>query len=238
MGDYVFRPGVWPTLAGAFFLGLTLWLGNWQLSRADYKQALQARYDRLQKDGVLTLGAAEVEKDDVLYRAVEVRGEFLSAREILLDNRMYRTQAGYHVLTPFRIEGGERVVLVNRGWTGLVNGRRDTLPAIEPVRGVVTLRGIATDPQSRYFEFKGAAPQGRLWQNLNFGHYQAWLGMPLQPVLILQTSDTGDGLVRDWPRPDTGVGTHLSYAIQWFGLAGAIVVLWVVLNVKRERERA
>jgi cytochrome oxidase assembly protein ShyY1 len=33
------------------------------------------------------------------------------------------------------------------------------------------------------------------------------------------------------------VATHLSYAIQWFGLAGAIAVLWLVLNVKREKER-
>jgi surfeit locus 1 family protein len=237
LGNHVFRPGLWPTLAAAFFFGLTLWLGNWQLSRADYKQALQQRYDRMQQDGVVRLGPAEVDKDGVLFRSVEVRGEFVPAQEILLDNRVYKTMAGYHVLTPLRIEGGERHVLVNRGWAGLVGGRRDALPASPAVAGTITLRGIAVDPQSRYLEFKGAAPQGKLWQNLNFGQYQAALGKPLQPVLILQTSDTDDGLVRDWPRPDTGVATHLSYAIQWFGLAGAIAVLWLVLNVKREKER-
>ena len=214
-----------------------MWLGNWQLSRAAYKQDLQNRYDRMQQDGVVRIGVSPVEKENLLFRSVEVRGEFVPGREILIDNRVYKTIAGYHVLAPFRIEGSDRHVLVNRGWVPVVNGRRDELPQVKSVGGEVLLRGIAVDPQSRYFEFKGAVPQGRLWQNLNFEQYQAWLGKPLQPVLILQTGNVGDGLVRDWPRQDAGVSTHISYAIQWFGLAAAIVVLWLVLNVKREKEK-
>lgn len=211
-----------------------MWLGNWQLSRADYKRELQARYDRMQEDGVVQIGAATVAKGDLLYRPVEVRGEFLAEREIFVDNRMYKTRAGYHVFAPFLIEGSTQHVLVNRGWAEVVDARRDALPEVKPVPGVVTLHGVAVDTQSRYLELKGAEPQGRLWQNLDFERYQREFGKSLQPVLIEQTSDTGDGLVRDWPRPDTGVGTHISYAIQWFGLAAAIVVLWLVLNVKRE----
>lgn len=237
VGSYAFRPGLWPTLAGLFFFALTLWLGNWQLSRAEYKQGLQNRYDRMQLDGVVRIGASLVEKEGLLFRSVEVRGEFVPGREILIDNRVYKTIAGYHVLAPFRIEGTDRHVLVNRGWVAVVKGRRDELPEIKPLTGEFLLHGIAVDPQSRYFEFEGAMPQGRLWQNLNFEQYQAWLGKPLQPVLIQQTGDMGDGLVREWPRQDAGVSTHISYAIQWFGLAGAIVVLWLVLNVKREKEK-
>jgi surfeit locus 1 family protein len=233
-GKYVFRPGLWPTLAGLFFFVLTMWLGNWQLSRADYKRELQARYDHMQQDGVVQIGAGLVDKADLLYRVVEVRGEFAPGQEIYIDNRVYKTRPGYHVLAPLRIEGTSLYVLVNRGWVGTINGRRDVLPAVKPVSGIVSLRGVAADTKSRYFEFKGAEPQGKLWENLDFERYQQLFGKPFQPILIEQTSDTGDGLVRDWPRPDTGVGTHVSYAIQWFGLAAAIVVLWLVLNVKQE----
>lgn len=233
-GMFVFRPGLWPTLAGLFFFALTLWLGSWQLSRADYKRELQVRYDHMQEDGVVQIGAATVGKEDLLYRPVEVRGEFLPGQEIFIDNRVYKTRAGYHVFTPFLIEGSTQHVLINRGWVEVVGGRRDVLPQVKPVAGIVTLHGIAVDTQSRYLELKGAEPQGRLWQNLDFERYRREFGKSLQSVLIEQTSDTGDGLVRDWPRPDTGVGTHMSYAIQWFGLAAAIVVLWLVLNVKRE----
>jgi surfeit locus 1 family protein len=236
LGPYVFRPGLWPTLAGVFFFVLTLWLGNWQLSRAEFKQGLQDRYDRMQQDGVVQITPARVEKESLLFRSVEIRGTFEQGKDIFIDNRVYKTLAGYHVLSPFRISGSDRFVLVNRGWVAFVNGRRDELPNVRTVAGEIILRGVAVDPQNRYFEFKGAAPQGRLWQNLNFEQYQTWLGKSLQPVLIQQTSDTGDGLIRDWPRPDTGVSTHISYAIQWFGLAGAIAVLWLVLNVRRDKD--
>lgn len=235
-GVFVFRPGLWPTVAGLFFFCLTLWMGNWQLSRAEYKRELQASYDRLRQDGVVRIGSSLVDKTDLLYRPVEVRGSFLEGQEIYIDNRVYNTRAGYHVLAPFLIEGGESHILVNRGWVGLLDGRREMLPPVKPVAGIVTLAGVAVDPQSRYLELKGAEPQRKLWQNLDFARYQQQFGKLLQPVMLEQTTDTGDGLVRDWPRPDTGVGTHISYAIQWFGLAAAIVVLWLVLNVKIDKK--
>ncbi len=234
-GKFVFRPGIWPTLAGLFFFGLTLWLGNWQLSRAEYKRELQSRYDRMQQDGVVRIGSDVISKEDVLYRTVEVQGSFVPGQDIFIDNRVYRTFAGYHVFSPFLIAGTSQHVLVNRGWVEVVNGQRDILPIVKPVYGTIVLRGIAVDTKSRYFEFGSAEPLGKLWQNLNFEKYKQTFGKSLQPILIEQTSDTGDGLVRDWPRPDVGVGTHVSYAIQWFGLASTIVVLWLVMNIKTEK---
>lgn len=232
-GNYVFRPGLWPTVAGLFFFCLTLWLGNWQLSRAEYKQTLQDRYDRMQQDGTVRIGAEEVDKDDLLLRTVEVRGTFVRGREIYVDNRVYKTIAGFHVLAPLQIDGTSQHVLINRGWVALAGGRRDDLPAVKQMDGVVILQGIAIDTQTRYLELDGAAPQGKLWQNLNFEKYRDYFGKSLQPIVIEQTTDTGDGLVRDWPRPDTGVGTHISYAIQWFGLAGTLLVLWIALNIRK-----
>lgn len=232
-GNFVFRPGLWPTLAALFFFALTLYLGNWQLSRAEYKKSLQAHYDSMQKDGVVQLGAAEVNIGDVRYRTVEMRGSFVKDAEILIDNRVYKTLAGYHVLTPFLLEGTRQHVLVNRGWVAVVGRQREVLPSVKPVNGVVSLRGVAVEAQGKYFQFEGAVPQGRLWQNLDFAQYRQRFGKPLHTLLVEQVTDTGDGLVRDWPRPDTGVDTHISYAIQWFGLAATLVVLWLVLNTKR-----
>jgi len=95
---------------------------------------------------------------------------------------------------------------------------------------------MAVDPHSRYLELMHAAVQGRVWQNLDFARYAATTRLPLQPVLLLQTTPLADGLQRDWPRPDTGVSMHVGYAIQWYSLAATLVVLWLVLNVKRLRD--
>lgn len=235
IGIFDFRPGLWPTLAALFFFGLTLYLGSWQLSRAEYKKTLQAQYDSMQQDGVVRLGATPVRLDDVHFRTVEVRGAFVPGQEILIDNRVYQTRAGYHVVAPFRIENGDQYVLVNRGWAEVVGRQRDVLPVVEQISENIVLRGVAVDPQSRYFEFSGTVPQGKLWQNLNFEQYRQRFGKSLQPLMLEQTTDTGDGLIRDWPSPDTGVDTHISYAIQWFGLAATLLVLWLVLNTKQIR---
>jgi surfeit locus 1 family protein len=145
--------------------------------------------------------------------------------------------AGYHVLTPLRIEGGALALLVNRGW--VATGRsRELVPVPPTPADRVRLEGMAVDPHTRYVELAPTTPQGRVWQNLDFARYAATSGLNLQPVLLLQTSSLPDGLQRNWPRPDTGVDTHVSYAFQWYSLAATLAVLWLIMNVKRWRDES
>ena len=44
-----------------------------------------------------------------------------------------------------------------------------------------------------------------------------------------------DGLVRQWPRPDSGSAKNLGYAVQWFAMALAVLIIYLVLSGKRER---
>jgi len=235
VGSWQFTPGVWPTLATLFFFVLTVWLGNWQSGRAETKRALQARYDVAMHEAPIHVGSTLLDRDSVLYRKLEVRGVFDAAHTILLDNRIYKGVAGYHVLTPLLIDGGPLAILVNRGWVA-VGRSRDQLPLPPTPRGPVQIEGMAVDPHSRYLELVHSVPQGRVWQNLDFARYAATTRLTLQPVVLQQTSAVADGLQRDWPRPDTGVSMHVSYEIQWYSLATTLVVLWLVLNVKRHRD--
>lgn len=232
VGMWRFTPTFWPTLATLIFFALTLWLGNWQAERAETKRALQARYDKAVEEAPIHVGRTLLDRDSVLYRKLEVTGEFDAAHTILLDNRVLDGVAGYHVLTPLKIEGSQLSILVNRGWMP-VGRSRAHVPVPPTPSGRVSLEGMAVDPHSRYFELAHAAPQGRVWQNLDFERYEAIEGLKLQPVLLLQTSVLNDGLQRTWPRPDTGVSMHVSYEIQWYSLATTLVVLWLVMNVKR-----
>ena len=232
IGAYEFRPGLWPGLAALFFFVLTLFLGNWQTHRAEYKRMLQARYDLGENAEPIQLGRELQDKESLLFHRVEARGEFDESGQILIDNRVANGVAGYHVLAPLRINGSTRYVLVNRGWVA-AGTDRNHLPMIPMVKGQVRIVGVAVDPVSRYFEFAGAEPRNGVWQNLNFERYQGVFARPLQPILIQQTSDTLDGLYRQWPRPDAGVATHISYALQWYGLAATIMVLFLVLNIKK-----
>lgn len=235
VGSWQFAPTLWPTLAALFFFVLTLSLGNWQSGRADSKRALQARYDAAVREAPIHVGSALLDRDSVLFRKLEVEGVFDDANTILLDNRVLNGVAGYHVLTPLRIEGGPLVLLVNRGW--VATGRsREQVPVPPTPAGKVRLEGMAVDPHTRYVELAPTTPQGRVWQNLDFARYAATSGLNLQPVLLLQTSSLPDGLQRSWPRPDAGVDTHVSYAFQWYSLAATLAVLWLIMNVRRWRD--
>lgn len=235
VGSWQFAPTLWPTLAALLFFVLTLWLGNWQSGRADTKRALQARYDAAVREAPIHVGSALLDRDSVLFRKLEVEGVFDDAHTILLDNRVMNGVAGYHVLTPLRIEGGTLALLVNRGW--VATGRsRERVPVPPTPAGRVRLEGMAVDPHTRYVELAPTTPQGRVWQNLDFARYAAASGLNLQPVLLLQTSSLPDGLQRNWPRPDAGVDTHVSYAFQWYSLAATLAVLWLIMNVRRWRD--
>lgn len=234
IGSWRFAPTLWPTLAALFFFALTLALGNWQSGRAETKRVLQARYDAALREPPIHVGGALLDRASVRYRTLEARGVFDDAHTILLDNRVMNGVAGYHVLTPLRIDGGATAILVNRGWVAA--GRtREQIPLPPVPAGRVRLEGMAVDPHTRYVELAHAAPQGRVWQNLDFARYASASGLRLQPVLLLQTSAQNDGLQRHWPRPDSGVGMHVGYAFQWYSLATTLAVLWLVMNVKRQR---
>ena len=235
VGPWQFVPTLWPTLAALFFFVLTYSLGNWQSDRADEKRALQARYDAAATEAPIHVGSERLDRDSVLYRRLEAEGVFDDAHTILIDNRVLNGVAGYHVLTPLRVNGGGPALLVNRGWVATGRSRAD-VPQPPTPTGRVKLEGMAVDPHTRYVELGSAEAAGRVWQNLDVERYAAVTGLNLQPVLLQQTSTLPDGLQRSWPRPDSGVDTHVSYAFQWYSLAATLVVLWLIMNVGRRRD--
>lgn len=228
-----FRPPLWATLLAAAGVAVTLAAGNWQLGRASEKLRLQAELDRRAAEPPVALTGAPADAAALLHRRVRVTGRFAPEHTIYLDNRVHGGRAGYHVLTPLVIAGGERAVLVNRGWLA-GSPRRDQLPSAPAPAGEVTLEGVAASASQRVVELAEGTVQGAVWQNLHFDRYRAAVPMPLQPFVLQQTSDTGDGLTREWPRPDARVRVHQGYAGQWFLFAALIGVFYVVFNLRRD----
>jgi surfeit locus 1 family protein len=216
-------PGLAALLCGL----LTTALGFWQLDRATQKQARQATCDAAMALPAQDLSALP---DSTPMRRVRVSGRFAGAFQIYLDNRMYQGRAGYHLVVPLVYPGG--VVLVDRGWLPAVNDRA-ILPAAVPPAGPVTLEGLLVPAQSRYLELSGRSSPGPVWENLDLARLRAWYRSDLSNRLLLQTSDGGDGLVRDWPRPDAGTARHLGYAAQWFALTALTIALYGYYGIWR-----
>lgn len=222
------------TLAAVAVALVTATLGVWQLSRATHKRAMQAAIDERQHMvplagsdllRVRTEGAAAL-----LHRGVLLRGDWLPEATVFLDNRQMGGKPGFWVLTPLRLAGTDGVVLVQRGWVQRNFLERTQLPDIVTPAGEVQLQGRVAGAVARLYEF--ASPgngegASRIRQNLDLAAYGTERGLPLLPLIVMQTDASGDGLRRDWAPSDSGVDKHYGYAFQWFGLCGLVVVLYV-----------
>jgi surfeit locus 1 family protein len=227
------RPSLWSTLAALCGVALTFGLGQWQLGRAQEKQALAAARAAAATQPPIHLGQDPIDAASVEERRVEARGRFEPRRMILLDNRVRSGMAGYEVVMPLALEGGPMHVLVNRGWVR-GTGDRLRLPAIETPAGEVAVVGLAVVPGRRIFELAPDRSEGPIWQNLSLERYRAYTGLALQPIMVQQTSEAADALVREWPTPVSSIDVHRSYAVQWFALAVLIAVAYVWFGLRRD----
>lgn len=235
---FEFRPGLWPTLAAAAGIALTLALGNWQLGRAQEKNQLKARVDELARGAAINVSSTELNAQDVQLRRVEARGVFEPRYSVFIDNRVRHGVAGYDVVMPLRLGDGSRYALVNRGWVAGV-GDRSRLPELRTPEGPLVVTGLAVVPGRRFLELSAATTEGKVWQNLTIERYRQVMPIAIQPFVIQQNQEGApdDGLVREWDPPDLGIDKHYGYAFQWFALAAAILVFYLVTNVKRTAEK-
>jgi len=229
-----------PALLIVLGVALTASLGVWQFDRAHMRLARQALVEQAEHAPVIEFergtNAKTYTLDDVANRRVRVTGHFLQNRVVYLDNRPRNELPGFYVVMALQVTP-DRVVLVNRGWLPRdLRDRAAIMPYATPA-GDVTIEGIAQPDPSRAFELGhgGSAAGMMIRQNLDVNDYAHETGLPLQPFVIMQSNDTGDHLLRDWPAPASGADRNYGYMAQWFGMSLILALLGLRLAYKRGR---
>ncbi len=228
------------TVATAFTMAVTAALGVWQLGRAAQKQAL---HDLIDQRGQLSAwgGPDLLQAPDPqagLHRPVTLNGRWVPEASVFLDNRQMGGRTGFFLVTPLRIMGSERAVLVQRGWVPRDFNDRSRLPVIDTPTGEVHIEGRLAPPPGQLYQL-GEAGTGTIRQNIELAAFAQETGLSLLNVSVLQTGDAADGLQRDWPRTGADVSRHHGYAFQWFGLcalAGVLYVWFQFLSPRRSRK--
>lgn len=210
-----FRPRVWAFTLALVGCAAGILLGNWQSGRAADKRAAQTALTR-----------------------VTLIGEFVPGYTVLLDFRVHRGRPGYHVVQPLRIANGKEHVIVLRGWIE-ADARRERLPDIVTPRGEQRVEGIALEKLPQYLERPGQdacrpGPKPCVWQNLKIDEFAAWSKLPVERIVVEQTNEASDALVRDWERPEATFLKNEMYALQWYSLAALCVILFLVLSFRRD----
>ena len=230
------RALLWPGVAAAVAVALLASLGFWQLRRLGEKEALiarvEARAPAAPVDIVEKASWAGLSPADYEFTHTRARGRFLPGRDALIFMKPpegFGLEPGYLVLTPFALETGG-VLLVERGFvpTSKVEDAAGRAPP-EDAREIV---GLLRAPQSRNL-FTPADQPGRLiWFTREPAAMAAALGLPdAAPfTLALESPRTAgpNGFPRLVAAAPEFANNHLSYALTWFSLAAALVVIFAL----------
>jgi cytochrome oxidase assembly protein ShyY1 len=241
----------WTLALAAIVLFATL--GRWQLGRMDEKQAkLDAAAQALGHHVAQPLLLASDPKRTSAYDWAAGSGSIIGST-VWLDNQMRAGRPGVRMYCVLLPDDGVQAVLVDAGWWPL-DGKR-TLPIFGcPFGQGVAVRGLLAPPPSAGLA-QGAA--------LAASGPQHWLAMRLDLPAIASELRLSTGIA---PRVlrldpersggDAGVmlapgerdldilpntltpERHLGYAVQWFGLALAVLVIAVVLSLRARKRRS
>ena len=224
-----------PTLAMLLGLVMFIYLGLWQAGKGDRLALELAQRAQRSQLGPAVVTGELLDAQAAQDAAFTVVGTYEAQHQIFLDNRQENDQPGVHVITPLKIEGSETRILVNRGWVGWTLGRA-VLPVVATPVGRVQITGLANVPSTKKFFLMPDHPeaQAKLWSRVDLPRFEQLIGHRLQPVVLQQTGgDAPDTLVRHWAPPENRVGMHRGYAFQWFGMAAALLLFYLVTSFRK-----
>jgi surfeit locus 1 family protein len=162
----------------------------------------------------------------------------VAERTVFLDNRQMQGGVGFYVVTPLRLAGTDRAVMVQRGWAPRNFTAREQLPVVQTPTGEVEIEGRIAPPPSRLYQ-PGPAGTGPIRQNLDLPAFAAETGLALLSLSVQQTGAASQGLRRDWPEVSgRGPETNYGYAFQWWALCGLIAALYVWFQFIQPRRQA
>jgi surfeit locus 1 family protein len=215
-------------------------LGNWQVRRLAWKEALLSDIDQrlaLAPIGIDKLGELLAAGGDIDYRPVNVTGQFDHAHEQHFF-ATFNGDSGYYIYTPMVLAGGQ-ILFVNRGFVPYDKKEAKSRMAGE-VSGIVTVTGLA---RARLSEKPGwFVPENDLaknifyWKDLDAMTARAGFARSrvLQYFVDANAAPNPGGLPIGGVTQLDFANNHLQYAVTWYGLAAALAAI-AAISWWRER---
>ena len=208
-------------------------LGFWQLSRYQERTAFNKVVTQRIASPVVPITELLIDlrtkgetPTSLEWRTVQVVGEYLDDKTVVVVNRSQGGFSGKDPLTPLVLDNGT-LVLINRGFLPLA-----TQVAIAP-RGRVELIGRVRISETRRHGRLSDPVSGILREviNIDLDRLSKQMPTPLAPIYVeMFASKPEDSiLLSQIASPVLSSGSHLSYTVQWFMFSIFVVFGWVVV---------
>ncbi|WP_255531426.1 SURF1 family protein [Luteimonas sp. MC1572] len=216
-------------------------LGTWQLGRQHDKQAtLDAVAATLAARNAQPLSVAADTARAQGYDWASGRGHFAEAPAVLLDNQQRDGRSGVRAYRVFIPDAGTPL-LVELGWLPVPGDR--SMPEVPRPHGEIDVAGMLSPPPSLGIGGTALAPapgnaDALVAVGLAPSGLAAALGQPRLAARVLRLDpDLPLGYARDLDMLANTLPPerHLGYAVQWFALAAAMLVIALILSFRRTR---
>jgi surfeit locus 1 family protein len=222
-----------PTLMVLFFVILMTSMGFWQIRRAAEKEHL---LELLADDNIIEITQKTQIKNLPRYANVKLKGHFVDAPQLLLDNQVDEGVQGYHAFTPFIVDELNLIIMVNRGWLvknkftdeqlgvdskpiSLI-GKLNTPPQVGIQLGEIELIQQRAIQVITYYEEDKVKNfvQERLCKSLD---------CVVSDKVLLMDKFQDNGFKREWKPVIMQPSKHIAYAVQWFAMTLVLIVIFI-----------
>ena len=222
-------------------LAILLSLGWWQVQQLQWKTELIRELEIRGAAPAIPLPTdPRIPADDLVFRKVTVDGHYMHEAEMHLLNQVRDGMPGINLITPLVRADGGGTLLVNRGWAPM------DWPGT-PVAGhdgglvKVAVTGVVRIPEPPGWLTPGNEPEKNAWYYIDLaGMAAASAVLPFTEFYVFATAEKNlTDAPAPWLAPDPNEwriylpNNHLAYAITWFALAGALLVIYVHYHTTR-----
>ena len=207
------------------FVPITISLGIWQIERANEKKLIIANYDKL-----LVSAPIALQKNQMLnnWQPIETTGTYQDT-VVYEDNAINNGKAGFKVYHLFRNDDGT-FIFIHRGFIER-NLIKNNLPEVEIPTEKKSIYGTTLFKQNNTFVKNIEESDSRIIQEFNasllIDKYPMLKDKYLHPFLFnLDIRDENKYQPIEKPVNMTA-SKHIGYAIQWFGLCAALIILTI-----------
>jgi surfeit locus 1 family protein len=225
-----------------------VYLGFWQLGRAEQKKQLISIYQLNQQQipvdwTELSFHSQDLNNPTLRMKRFHINGQFVPNIQILVDNKTQHGQVGFQVYAVFKPKDSEQSILVDRGFIPLNGKSRNNFQSpnlhsistnitMHKITGTITIPsiGIQLNPEA---SIERLDTKQILIQQIHFETLSQYLNLPLAKFVF--KLDPESPFILNFIPINFGLSVmkHVGYALQWFAMGIALLIYYFAINIIR-----
>ena len=208
---------------------ITLSLGIWQLKRLDWKNSLIKKFSDSESSKPINLNEASI-REFIKIKAV---GTINRNKKIFFPSKTLDGKVGMRLASELTLDNGKKY-LIDEGW--FENSYYNYFKDNNDIFNVNILGYIRFPRESKFF-----TPQNNLqkneWYTYDLVNIKNFFSLPLNQVFFIKkTNPNKEDFLISSNLEHKFINNHLQYAITWFCMSLAFIILFLVYLKKYKNE--